>query len=41
MNPARLLVIFVSLPLLLGGCIGIKREVEVPHEIQEALKSDP
>jgi len=41
MNPLRLFVLLVSLPLLLGGCIGIKKEIEVPHEIQEALKSNP
>ena len=41
MNPVPLFLIIVTLPLLLGGCIGIKKEIEVPHQIQEALKSDP
>ena len=32
MNPLRLLVLLVSLPLLLGGCIGIKKEIELTAE---------
>ena len=41
MNPVPFIMLAISLPLVLGGCIGIKKEIEVPHEIQEALKSDP
>ena len=32
MNPLSLLVLLVSLPLLLGGCIGIKKEIELTAE---------
>jgi hypothetical protein len=38
MKPLRLLVLLVLLSLLLGGCIGIKKELEAPEEIQEVLK---
>ena len=33
-------LLLIAITILAVGCVGIKKEVEVPHEIQEALKSD-